>query len=194
MWPSPGQVAITFDDGPVAPTTLQVLDVLANERVPATFFVNCARFKNAGMASVRASLDGHSIQNHTMNHAWLTDLSNKQIVDELAPCSSMISYFTHKPTTLFRPPYGSTSNRVEMIGAYLGMRSTMWNVAPSKMIFVTPTMVAGVSKQISRLATKGVGIVILLHDGSGSRAATVAALPELIGYLRSLKFEFVKLG
>lgn len=196
-WPGAGQVALSFDDGPATRYTTQALQILARERVPATFFVNCTRFAQHDGAAVvlQASRAGHSIQNHTWSHPFLGSTDTPGVVSELLSCSRAIHGLVGKWPTVFRPPYGSTSPRVERIAGWLGMTKVMWNVCPSRMIFTTTSVVSGLERQIrAKAADHRQGIVILLHDGSGSAGATMAALPEIIRYLKSLGYRFVRLG
>ena len=67
-------VALTFDDGPDVVFTPQVLEVLASEDVPATFFVLGQSLNDRTDAIVRAAIDaGHEVGNHTFSHRSFND-------------------------------------------------------------------------------------------------------------------------
>ncbi|MDO8673347.1 MAG: polysaccharide deacetylase family protein, partial [Dehalococcoidia bacterium] len=66
---SPPTVFLTFDDGPCPPFTSEILDILKDHVVPATFFVcgrNVERHPDLAKRIVR---EGHSIGNHTFSHS-----------------------------------------------------------------------------------------------------------------------------
>lgn len=193
-WPRRGQVALSFDDGPLESTTNQVLDVLAERGVPATFFVNCARFQHAPRAMRRMVADGHSVQNHTTNHPWLVRIPSDAVYRELDSCSTAVSRIAWERPTLFRPPYGATSPRVNAIASSLGMRVTMWNASPSSMEAGTSQVYNQIVGQTEARRQAGEGAVILLHDGSGNRSAQVEALGPIIDTLRAAGWTFVRLG
>ena len=83
-WPGARQVALTFDDGPNPAFTPEVLDILARENVPATFFaVGWAAERYPALAR-RAVDEGHSVQNHTWAHETLTRLDRAAAAANLA--------------------------------------------------------------------------------------------------------------
>jgi len=193
-WPGPGHVALTFDDGPHPTTTNRVLDILDRERIPGTFFVICRLIsKNQSVVS-RIAADGHSVQNHTMNHPYLARIKNDKVTAELSSCSSAIEMATGQKPTTFRPPYGSHNDRVNAIAAALGLQRVMWN-ATAPIDETNPKEIARrILGQIRSAEEDRRGLVILLHDGSGSRAAQVAALGPIIQRLKSSGWQFVKIG
>src|SRR5258707_2554771 len=78
-----GQVALTFDDGPVAPFTEQILDVLRAKKVTATFFVcgkNVERFPEIVR---RIKAEGHTLGNHTYSHPFLYFRSRLDMAREI---------------------------------------------------------------------------------------------------------------
>ncbi|MBU3689881.1 MAG: hypothetical protein B7C54_05420 [Acidimicrobiales bacterium mtb01] len=193
-WPGPGQVALTFDDGPHPTTTPKVLDLLDRQGVPGTFFVVCRRVPADQGTVVRMALRGHSVQNHTVNHPYLVRQKSDKVLRELADCSTTIEMVTGRRPTTYRPPYGSHNERVDGVAASLGLTRVMWNS--------TAPIEETKSKEISRRILGQIrsaeddrrGLVILLHDGSGSRAAQLAALEPIIARLKSTGWQFVKIG
>lgn len=193
-WPGPGQVALTFDDGPHPTTTPLVLDILDREMVPGTFFLVCRLIPRSPDVMTRMSSAGHSVQNHTMNHPYLVRLKSDKATAELSSCSNAIESVTGRRPTAYRPPYGSHNERIDGIASSLGMHKVMWNST----IPITETNAKAIVKQITgqirRAEGDGRGLVILLHDGSGARSAQVAALGPIIQRLKSGGWQFVKIG
>lgn len=187
-------MALTFDDGPRNAETAAVLDILQRAQVPATFFVNSYRVERWPDLTRRAAAEGHSVQNHTANHAWLTKLKSPRVHDELARCSDVVQGITGVRPTAFRPPYGATNARVEGVAAGLGMGKVMWNSGPSNMNANASAILRETSKQMARYGAAGVGMVLLLHDGSGNRAGMLQALPTLIDRLQAGGWQFVRIS
>jgi hypothetical protein len=132
---------------------------------------------------------GHSVQNHTWSHPYLTNLSDAGIRDQLNRTANLVQSVIGVRTTCFRPPYGATNTRVRTVAASTGHTQVMWNS--------TSPDYAGVSVQrivsdVLRPAN-GQGLVVLLHDGGGNRSNTVAALPSIIEGLKARGYTFVRL-
>lgn len=171
-------VYVTIDDGPDPTWTPQVLALLAQYDATATFFVigeEAARFP-AVLKSVRDA--GHAIGNHTYTHPWLTHLPPSGVRAELAKTDAVIG-----TTTCMRPPGGFVDARVEAIAAAAGKTVELWKLDTRD--WAHPGVPAIVSA-----ATKGVhaGSVILLHDGGGPRAQSVAALKQILPILTARGF------
>src|SRR5580700_9110131 len=87
---NPNQIALTFDDGPNDPCTHQLLEILAEHQLRASFFM-IGRFVCQRPDIVRAVHQaGHVIGNHTMTHPWLVFESPASVHRELANCSAAL--------------------------------------------------------------------------------------------------------
>ena len=98
------RVALTFDDGPNEPYTSQILDILKERRVRATFFVagsNCRRFPGT---IERLARDGHEIGNHTWTHEVFPLKPPSRIEEEIRKTSDIIEKLTGVRPALFRRP------------------------------------------------------------------------------------------
>ena len=183
------EVALTFDDGPNPPYTGQILDILARYQVPATFF--CvglqARAHPADVARMAAA--GHGLGNHTWSHPFLPDLSRAQLAEQLDRTDEAVARAAGAGPGMFRPPYGSRSPDVLR---WLGERGTpiaLWDVDPSDWARPGAALIAGRVLMRARPGT-----IILMHDGGGDRAQTVAALPLIIEGLLDRGFRFTRVG
>lgn len=189
-WPGPGQVALTFDDGPDPTWSGPIMEVLADYEVPATFFVlgtSVIRWPEIAMDMVQA---GHSVQNHSWNHPALTGLGDAAVVEELSKASVAIEEATTAAPTCMRPPYGAVDARVEQLALTVGLDTVRWNVDPSDYQQPPPAqMVANVANAAD--VAQGGPLVVLLHDGGGTRQQTLNALPGIIDTLLERNYEFV---
>ncbi|HSQ36970.1 MAG TPA: polysaccharide deacetylase family protein, partial [Acidimicrobiia bacterium] len=184
--PGPTQVALTFDDGPSPAYTAQILTILERYGVPATFFVIGRQASENPALLQRMAAGGHSVQNHTYSHYWLTRYSDGTIYDQLARGNQVIAGATGESPHCFRPPFGAVNDRVRSVAAGLGLTSIMWDVDPWDWKHPGPTSVA--SHVLSRT---GGGDIVLFHDTAGW--STIGALPAIIQGLRARGLEFIPL-
>jgi len=189
-WPGPMQVALTFDDGPDVTWTEQILDVLDEYQVPATFFVlgtNAERWPGLVAEMARR---GHSVQNHTWGHPYLTQISDDGVLGQLSGTSDLVERILGSRPGCYRPPYGDVDARVDGLAASVGMARVGWNVAPNDYLNPPPEVLVG--NVMARAAElPGQPLVVVLHDGGGNRATTLAALPAMIESLASAGYSFV---
>lgn len=101
---SPGQVALTFDDGPHPEITPQVLDVLRDEQVKAAFFVIGKNAEKHPELVQRMVQEGHVVANHTYNHAYV--FSKRAAMKQVSEGQAVIEHIIGKKTQYFRPPFG----------------------------------------------------------------------------------------
>ena len=189
--PSTRQVALTFDDGPNEPYTSQILNVLRQNHVRATFFMvgeNVEKYPQTAREIVR---EGHAIGNHSYTHTNCLFDTNSRVRREILKTEKVIEETTGQRTCLFRPPFGGKDIFTLHQTHRLGYVSVQWTVSGRD--WRRPGV-----KRIVRNVMRGVrpGAIILLHDGNelhhgSDRSQTVQALPALIAQLKSQGYTFV---
>lgn len=178
-------IALTFDDGP-GPYTPEVLKVLEHYRVPATFFAIGRMLKYFSASTVREIEDGDAIGDHTENHPFLARLSAHEQFEELFEQMARIELAGGRRPVLFRPPYGSFNATTLRELSRLHLLMVLWSVDTND--YLQP----GVGVIVERaVAGAKPGAIILMHDGGGNRAETIAALPLIITELRAKGFHLV---
>ncbi|WP_095205331.1 chitooligosaccharide deacetylase NodB [Mesorhizobium carmichaelinearum] len=190
-------VYLTFDDGPNRFYTPDILTVLAEYRVPATFFVLGTYATNQPELIRRMVAEGHEVANHTMTHPDLSTCEPEEIERQIIEANGAIRAACPQAVPrLVRAPYGLWNEDVLSISARAGLTSVHWSVDP--MDWSRP----GVSAIVEAvLASIQPGAIILLHDGcppdevarctiSASRDQTLMALPHIISGLRDRRFVF----
>jgi peptidoglycan/xylan/chitin deacetylase (PgdA/CDA1 family) len=184
-------LALTFDDGPHPSHTYDLLEVLDQHRVRATFFMigsHVRQFPKIAEAVARA---GHVTGNHTFSHPNLIFCSATRIRRELAECGRALTDALGEHSSLFRPPFGGRHPGVLRLAREAGLRTVMWSVTAYDWNPKTPDWIeARVARQV-----RG-GDIILMHDGGhrdldASRSATVQATGRLIRRCRDQGFAFV---
>jgi len=184
---SPAQkvIALTFDDGPWPQSTTQVLEILKQNNIKATFFVVGKNVKNFPDLLKRVHEDGHAIGNHTWHH-WYHVMNKQAAAYEIDHTTDLIYKTTGVKTNLFRPPGGMMHNGVAAYARSKKYAVVMWS---SDSIDYSQPAVPKLIDNVFRLAKPG-GIV-LMHDGGGNRSRTVQALPEMIARFRKQGYRFV---
>ena len=187
----PSAVALTFDDGPSPLYTPQVLAVLARYHVPATFFLvgyHVLQYPDLARAEIRA---GMTVGDHSFDHPIyppFAALTAEGITTEIARGRDALRGLT-PPARLFRPPGGSYSPYVIATARRLGMRVVLWSVDPADWVIGTSS-----ARIVARvLGAVRPGSIVIMHDGGGNRAATVAALPAIITGIRARGLRLVAL-
>ena len=180
------EIALTFDDGPNPYYTPQVLAILQQYQVHATFFC-IGRLVELYPALVQQEYHaGNIIGNHSWWHPDLTLLSPPSIQFQLVHTSQAIQAAIGVRPAFFRPPYGKMSVEVLTQVYHLGLTTIVWNDE------ARDWQLPGVNVIIQRIfRLAGNGAIILLHDGGGDRSQTVAALPSIIEGLRQSGFQLV---
>jgi peptidoglycan/xylan/chitin deacetylase (PgdA/CDA1 family) len=182
------EVALTFDDGPNPYYTPQVLAILRHYGVQATFFDVGYLVKDFPNIVRQEYNNGNLVANHSWSHPELTLLSASAILSQLTSTSNAIQTTIGVRPTFFRPPYGAFNRTVLAQASYLGVTTVLWNDTAED--WTLP----GVGFIVNRiLSLAHAGAIILLHDGGGNRAQTVAALPTIITDLENRGFSLVTL-
>jgi peptidoglycan-N-acetylglucosamine deacetylase len=185
------QMALTFDDGPNDPHTLNLLDVLSKHDVPATFFMIGRYVQQRPEIALEVKSRGHVIANHTFTHPYLTFEPTGNVRRELEACREALTSAVGEHSNLFRPPWGARRPAVLRTVRQLGLEPVMWSVTGFDWN-------ASSVEYIERRVTKQVrgGDVILLHDGGHKafgtdRSNTVKAVDTLLSRYKSEGYEFL---
>jgi peptidoglycan/xylan/chitin deacetylase (PgdA/CDA1 family) len=181
----PGQMALTFDDGPNDPHTMHLLDVLAAHNARATFFL-IGRYVRERPEIARAVLAaGHEIGNHTFSHPNLVLVSARRLRQELDDCRKALEDAVGTKTTLFRPPFGGRRPSVLRTARGLGLSPIMWSVTGYDWNAKSPDAIVGKVVRQVESRRRAQAEVVLLHDGGhlafgADRSHTVEATQRLL--------------
>ncbi|HEY2119120.1 MAG TPA: glycosyltransferase [Candidatus Acidoferrum sp.] len=196
------KLVLSFDDGPDRTWTPKILDVLKEKNVPGAFFVIGDEANRSPDILKREYAEGHEIGNHTFTHPKFDEISRTQLRWELNLTQRLIESTLGAKSILFRPPYGidhqpEYAEEVAQLPypqelGYLivGQRidPNDWRIDEEKNVGQAQAIVDEVLEQAKK------GNIILLHDGGGDRAKTLAALPMIIDQLRAKGYEFVSVA
>jgi len=185
--------ALTFDDGPCA-ATADVLDILAAERVPATFFVLGGSIARHPALVQRAFAEGHDIALHGEDHRKLGGADLATVEHQVAGLTRRLVDLGVTPAPLYRTPHGHKSASVFAVARAHGL--TLWGWTRGVWDTERPDA-AVLVRRCTRAARSG--MVLLLHDGRGDEptpdiGSVVAALPAIVRELKRRGFTFIRLS
>jgi peptidoglycan/xylan/chitin deacetylase (PgdA/CDA1 family) len=182
----PGELALTFDDGPNPACTPRLLDILAQHDVRATFFL-VGRYAHAEPDLVRRiQAAGHLIGNHSWSHPNLAITPARRVVEELTRTRDTLQHFTGAPIRYFRPPFGARRPIVLRTARALRMTPVLWNAITTDWSEpLADRIAARLTSKIDNNQRKGWATNLVLHDGGhlqigANRNPSVTAAGQLL--------------
>lgn len=175
IWHIPVQdktIFLTFDDGPHAEATPFVLEQLKRFNFKATFFCIGKNVIEHPDIFQRIKNEGHSVGNHTMNHAngWKTN--NDKYLKEITEANTVIH------SNLFRPPYGRIKK--SQIKEIQNMNFIMWSVLSGDF----DTQIDGMACFKNTTRNIKPGCIIVFHDSAKASPRLKVALPMMLKWMQ----------
>ncbi|MBQ8850388.1 MAG: polysaccharide deacetylase family protein [Clostridia bacterium] len=180
------RVALTFDDGPHPRYTAQILSILEEYGVTATFFIIGVNAENYPESLRMIAESGCEIGNHTYSHVRIDRMSGDAIEEEILRCEQVIYSMTGKRPTLFRPPEGRIPKNLLSISTKLDYNVVLWSIDTLDWSHNPSDKIC--SAVIDNLNG---GDIILMHDYVSGKNTTCDALRVFIPKLLSMGYEFV---
>lgn len=180
-------VALTFDDGPSDTGAAEVLKILSDRNVTATFFVNgkmVERFPEAMRAIIAA---GHEVGNHTWTHRHMMFVPPEVVRQEIEQTDAILRDNGYDRPLHFRPPFGRKLVTLPRFLARQDRLTVMWSVAAET--FQPDQTAEEIASAM--LQQTGPGDILLLHVMFRSNANSRAALPVIIDTLKDQGFRFL---
>lgn len=202
----PQAVALTFDDGPAQPYTAQILDILKENDIKATFFLVGERVLAEPDLVRRIFNEGHDIGNHTFSHPDLSLVSSNRETLELNAAQRAIQGVLGRSVRILRPPYISEGSplsfeELRALAVAQDLGYTTVGIATNGRDWVQSEDGADgesrertggdIAREILATIDQMQGNAILLHDGPDERAKTVEALSILIPALKAKGLRFL---
>lgn len=180
------EIAISFDDGPATNYTQEILQVLKNENIKATFFCIGNRIEGNEKILQQINDEGHVIGNHSYSHHFWFDLfSSKKMLNDMALMNKITREKIGLTPKFFRPPYGVTNPNLKnaiVKGNYIPIG---WNIRSMD------TVINDEEKLLEKITSKiKPGAIILFHDTSKT---TLAVLPAFIHFVKTNGYEITRL-
>jgi peptidoglycan/xylan/chitin deacetylase (PgdA/CDA1 family) len=179
------QLVLTFDDGPHAGVTPQILAILAKHNIQAVFFCKGKSIESQPDLVRKIIAGGHLIGNHTMNHSpWFPFYPASKMKKEIADCQVLIdSLYRGKTARLFRPPFGVTNPNLKTALKDSGYQVIGWDI---RSLDTTKLPSGFLFKRIIRRIKPG--SILLFHD---TMPQTPEILERVIDFASENGFSFV---
>lgn len=184
-------IYLTFDDGPSDKVTPKILDILKDEKVPATFFIVGANAKPRLEILKRAHAEGHTLGVHSYSHRYSEIYSSAEaLLKDIKACNEVIFEATGEYSEIYRFPGGSFTVPNELKSAVAGAGYTCvdWNAS-----FRDSEIKGATAEDIFNSARNTLAypdnVVMLAHDGT-DKLATAAALTKVIRYFKGKGYVF----
>ena len=185
------RVALTFDDGPSAAFTEEVLAILEAHNAKATFFLVGREIEENPEAARAIAAAGHEIGNHSYSHGRMVLKTPRFVRRELAQTDDAIRAAGYDGPIHFRPPYGKKLVVLPWVLAREGRLTVMWDIDGDGLGEGRDTPEAIAAHVVASVRP---GSIVVLHAMYQSRAATRAALPAIIAGLRAAGYELVSVS
>jgi peptidoglycan/xylan/chitin deacetylase (PgdA/CDA1 family) len=184
MTPSSKVVYLTFDDGPIPECTPQVLDILGQYAVKATFFMVAENAERYPQLLARVRADGHAVGNHTYHHMRGCQSCTHDYIADVQHAAQLLQ------TDLFRPPHGRMRRTQKKALLQAGYNIYLWDVLTHD---YNPSYSVEKMLSVVKRYTRN-GSIIVLHDSLKSRDRMLHLLPLIIKWLQSEGYELKTLS
>lgn len=185
------KIAITFDDGPHPVHTEEILDILKEYNVKATFFIVGSNAEQYPSIVKRTFDEGHELGNHTYNHVFINRISDEKLIEEIRMTDDVITKITGISPIIFRPPGGAYNDSKVEVVASSGHKCILWSWWQDTRDWSCPTVDKVVSTVMDNLHD---GDIVLFHDFNSGNTPTAAALRIIIPQLIEKGYEFVSVS
>ncbi len=185
------RIALTLDDGPNPPYTSLFLRLLAQEKIPATFFVLGRNIELHRKAALEIVSQGHEIGNHSYSHQPLAWKSPHLIAREISRTDALIRSLGYQGKIPFRAPFGEWFGMHNLTLFWLGRENVLYDVPPEPPDYFRSNPQAMADSAQQRVKP---GSIVLFHDGEGIRVESLEATARLIPALKRQGYTFVRVS
>lgn len=183
------EVYLTFDDGPSTSVTNDVLDILAEKGVKATFFVVGDRVRGREDILRRTVSEGHVVGVHSQTHRYEEIYASEEaFLKDVTACEQVIERVTGVRPRVYRFPGGGKHERMAALLRERGYKIVWWNAVCGDEE-IPGADAATLERTACETAAGKQNVVLLMHD-SAPHKATAEALPKIIDYFLRNQYVF----
>lgn len=172
--------ALTFDDGP-SRNTAELLDMLADYKIPATFFLLGTQARVFPEIVVRMLNEGHEVGNHSWSHPNLKKLSPEAQAMQIIETDRLLRSLGAAPFFI-RPPYGAYDDNTVRIAEELGLSVMLWSMDSRDWKRLPDDYTKLLSTRGTIYDDGQLKGIFLFHD---THKTTVDDLPRIIAHLKA---------
>ena len=175
------ELALTFDDGPLAKNTPQVLSILKENNIKATFFLLGENMYGNEKIIKQIIADGHEIGLHTYSHPNFYKCSEEEIRKEIDMNLDLLQKIANYKPKIIRPPYGIVTK-------------SFLKIAQQKKLTIISWSNDSLDWKEDALTKIHPGAIILMHDKSSNYQESIKALPKIIKTLKEEGYSFKRIS
>ena len=181
-------VALTFDDGPTPQFTDEILQILREQNVKATFFLIGGELENHPEEGRKIVAAGHEIGNHSYSHQRMILVTPSFVKEEIEKTDALIRAAGYDKPAHFRPPYGKKLFALPFYLSRNNRQTIIWDVEPESF-----PEIAKSSEETAKyvLGNTKEGSIILLHVMYDPQKKSLTAVKPIIEGLKQKGFRFV---
>lgn len=184
-------VALTFDDGPTVSGTSEILRVLDEMQVKATFFLIGGELEQNMAEGRKIVMAGHEVGNHSYSHVRMLLVSPAFVREEIEKTDRLIREAGYDREITFRPPYGKKLFALPWYLSQTGRKTITWDVEPDS----NPKIAADARRIIEETrASVRPGSIILLHAMYPNRKPSLQAIRGIIETLKQAGYRFATIS
>jgi len=184
----PGEVVLTFDDGPEPAGTPAVLAALAQQCAKATFFMVGEKLVRSPELARRVVAEGHTAGLHSDTHAHLSQLGTAQQLDDLRRNQAAYQRTLGAPAPAYRFPF--LEETPALLAALKAAKVTVMSIDLGINDWLPDDTTEILTARLAASLDKSGGGIILMHDANGP---TVKAMPALLKLLKDKGYKVVHL-
>jgi peptidoglycan/xylan/chitin deacetylase (PgdA/CDA1 family) len=179
-------MALTYDDGPLPPYTIDLLNTLDRYQAKATFFAVGKHIKEHPEITQEVIHRGHQMANHSFSHPSMVFKSPKFTRTEIEETDRLLKSLGFGEDIHFRPPWGRRLLVVPLQMWQMRKKLIMWDIdSKDYREDYTPEAIAQHVIDHARP-----GSIVVMHDGGGDRSRSVAATAIILDTLSKQGYQF----
>lgn len=180
-------IALTYDDGPTAKYTMELMTWLKENNVPATFYLCGNRVKENPTAVKTLAENGFELANHTYDHPLLPKQSKESIRKQLQETHDLIKEASGVTVKTMRPPFGAKNQAVVDVCKELGYQIILWDVDTEDWRKRSTEQMMNSIRKLT-----GDGSIILMHDRlHGGKNTVMETTKQTVAEYRAKGYTFV---
>jgi peptidoglycan-N-acetylmuramic acid deacetylase len=188
-YPGKKRVALTFDAGDKGEAMPAILAALRERNIHITMFFTGKYAERYSEGVKQAVADGHEIANHTYSHRDSREITDDELIEELARTERILYEMTGVSTKPYwRPPFGGRNNHVLNVAVNEGYRSIYWTLDSLDSVGQPKTPDFIFNRVTNTPDFNLDGAIILQHFGS---QASADALPRILDRLQEMGYSVV---
>lgn len=180
-------VALTFDDGPTPDGTEQIISILNDAGVKATFFLTGAELEQNPELGKKLAAAGHELGNHSFSHSRMVLKTPSFVATEIERTDQLIRQTGYQGSIHFRPPFGK---KLFVLPWYLSQhsrKSITWDIEPDSYAEIA----SDAGKIVQHVIDKArPGSIILLHVMYPNRIESLKSVKDIIAGLKDRGYQF----